>query len=177
MSQRFIEERPLPDEAVAGTFKGGARGTEKGKVSVEDALFMVAEFENGALGSFEATRFATGRKNYNYFEIYGSKGALAFDFERMNELQYFSNEDPDYAQGFRNILATEGVHDYIANWWPPGHIIGYEHEFVHGVVDFIQAIAQGTQVEPNFHDGLKCIQVIEAGARSADTGQRVAVGN
>jgi predicted dehydrogenase len=144
---------------------------------VEDALFMVAEFENGALGSFEATRFATGRKNYNYFEIYGSKGALAFDFECMNELQYFSNEDPDYAQGFRNILATEGVHDYIANWWPPGHIIGYEHEFVHGVVDFIQAIAQGTQVEPNFHDGLKCIQVIEAGARSADTGQRVAVGN
>ena len=177
MSKRFIEERPLPDEAVAGTFKGGARGTEKGKVTVEDALFMVAEFENGALGSFEATRFATGRKNYNYFEIYGSKGALAFDFERMNELQYFSNEDPDYAQGFRNILATEGVHDYIANWWPPGHIIGYEHEFVHGVVDFIQAIAQGTQVEPNFHDGLKCIQVIEAGARSAETGQRVAVGN
>jgi predicted dehydrogenase len=176
MSKRFIEERPLPDEAVAGTFKGGARGTEKGKVTVEDALFMVAEFENGALGSFEATRFATGRKNYNYFEIYGSKGALAFDFERMNELQYFSNEDPDYAQGFRNILATEGVHDYIANWWPPGHIIGYEHEFVHGVVDFIQAIAQGAQVEPNFHDGLKCIQVIEAGAKSAETGQRVTVG-
>jgi len=175
MSRRFIDERPLPDEAVAGTFKGGAKGKEKGKVTVEDALFMVAEFENGALGSFESTRFATGRKNYNYFEIYGSKGALVFDFERMNELQYFSSEDPDYAQGFRNILATEGVHDYIANWWPPGHIIGYEHEFVHGVADFIQAIAKGGQVEPNFLDGLKCLQVLEAGAKSAETGQRVAV--
>jgi predicted dehydrogenase len=175
MSRRFIEERPLPDEAVAGTFRGGTKGKEKGKVTVEDALFMVAEFENGALGSFESTRFATGRKNYNYFEIYGEKGALAFDFERMNELQYFSSEDPDYAQGFRNILATEGVHDYIANWWPPGHIIGYEHEFVHGVADFIQAIAKGGQVEPNFLDGLKCLQVLEAGAKSAETGQRVAV--
>jgi predicted dehydrogenase len=175
MSRRFIEERPLPDEAVAGTFKGGAKGKEKGKVTVEDALFMVAEFENGALGSFDTTRFATGRKNYNYFEIYGEKGALAFDFERMNELQYFSSEDPDYAQGFRDILATEGVHDYISNWWPPGHIIGYEHEFVHGVVDFIQAIAKGGQVEPNFLDGLKCLQVLEAGMKSAETGQRVAV--
>ncbi len=175
MSRRFIEERPLPDETVAGTFKGGVKGKEKGKVTVEDAMFLVAQFENGALGSFETTRFATGRKNYNMFEIYGSKGALAFDFERMNELQFFSNDDPAYAQGFRDILVTEGVHDYIANWWPPGHIIGYEHEFVHGVVDFLNAIEKGGKVEPNFYDGLKCMQVLEAGIRSAETGKAVEV--
>jgi predicted dehydrogenase len=86
---------------------------------------MPAEFENGTLGSFEATRVAPGRKNYNYFEIYGSKGSLIFDLERMNELQFFSNEDPDDSQGFRTILATEPSHAYVENWWPPGHIIGY----------------------------------------------------
>ena len=125
---------------------------------------MIVEFANGALGSFEATRFAPGRKNYNYFEIYGSKGSLLFDLERMNELQFFSQDDPAYAQGFRTILATEGgQHDYVANWWPPGHIIGYEHEFVHAVVDFVQAVVTKTKIEPNFYDGMKELEVLEAG--------------
>ena len=173
MTAHFIQERPLPDEVAAGTFKGGTAGDETGEVTVEDAAFMVVEFENGALGSFEATRFATGRKNYNSFEIYGSQGSLIFNLERMNELQFFSQDDPEYAQGFRTIVATEPVHPYIANWWPPGHIIGYEHEFHHAVSDFLCAIDKEEQIEPNFYDGMKEMQVLEAGLLSAETGQRV----
>jgi predicted dehydrogenase len=173
MTANFIKERPLPDEAASGTFSGSSSGSGKGEVTVEDAAFMLVEFENGALGSFEATRFAPGRKNYNYFEIYGSEGSIIFDLERMNELQYFSANDPDYAQGFRTIIATEGVHDYIANWWPPGHIIGYEHEFVHAVVDFLGAINSGSEIRPNFEDGLKEMEVLEAGLESAKTGKTI----
>ncbi len=172
----FIKERPLPGEGAATFSAGTSIGPkEKGPVTVEDASLMMVEFANGAVGSFEATRFAPGRKNHNTFEIYGSEGSLAFDFERMNELQYFSRNDPEYAQGFRTILATESSHDYVANWWPPGHIIGYEHGFVHGMVDFIKAIDEKKTIEPNFADGLKCIQVLEAGVASAKSGQRVNV--
>jgi len=174
MTAQFVKERPLSDEAASGTFGGVSKGVEMGKVTVEDAAFMTVEFENGALGSFEATRFAPGRKNYNFFEIYGSKGSLAFDLERMNELQFFSNDDPAYAQGFRTILATEGgQHDYISNWWPPGHVIGYEHEFVHAVVDFCEAIGKKTKIEPNFYDGMKEMEVLDAGLLSAETGKVV----
>jgi predicted dehydrogenase len=175
MTARFVQERPLPDEVAAGTFKAATKGEEKGEVTVEDAAFMLVEFENGALGSFETTRFAPGRKNYNYFEIYGSKGSLIFDFELMNELRFFSAEDPNDRQGFRTILATEPVHAYIANWWPPGHIIGYEHAFVHSVVDFLNAIDTGEKIEPNFYDGMKTMEVIEAGLESAKTGKRIAL--
>jgi predicted dehydrogenase len=175
MTSNFVKERPLPDEAASGTFSGKVKGKQKGAVTVEDAAFMLAEFENGALGSFEATRFAPGRKNYNYFEIYGSKGSLIFDLERMNELKFFSNDDPADAQGFRTILATENVHDYMPGWWPPGHIIGYEHEFVHAMVDFCHAITHNKKIEPNFNDGLKEMMVLEAGLRSAETGRQVTV--
>jgi predicted dehydrogenase len=174
MTAQFVKERPLSDEAASGTFGGVSKGVEMGKVTVEDAAFMTVEFENGALGSFEATRFAPGRKNYNFFEIYGSKGSLAFDLERMNELQFFSKDDPAYAQGFRTILATEGgQHDYISNWWPPGHVIGYEHEFVHAVVDFCDAIDKKKKIEPNFYDGMKEMEVLDAGLLSAETGRTV----
>ncbi len=173
MTKQFISKRPMPDEVASGTFKAAVKSTEMGEVGVEDAAFMLAEFENGALGSFNVTRFAPGRKNYNHFEIYGDKGSLIFDFERMNELQFFSQDDPDYTQGFRTILVTESVHDYIESWWPPGHLIGYEHEFVHGVVDFLRSIEKNTDIEPNFYDGMKGMQVIEAGLKSAETGQKV----
>lgn len=173
MTAHFIKERPLPDETASGTFKGIVKGNEKGKVTVEDAAFMLAEFENGALGSFDSTNFAAGRKNYNYFELYGSKGSILFDLERMNELQYYSLEDPEYSQGFRTILVTEPVHSYIENWWPPGHIIGWEHEFVHAVVDFLAAIDRDTVIEPNFYDGMKGMQVLDAGLKSAQTGERI----
>ncbi len=173
MTTNFITERPLPS-ADAATFKGGTSGGGTGKVTVEDAAFMMVQFENGALGSFEASRFATGRKNYNYFEIYGSDGAIIFNLERMNELQFLSKKDGAATQGFRTILATEaGEHDYIANWWPPGHIIGYEHEFVHATVDFINAVANGTSIQPNFDDGLAEMKILEAGLESAASGKKV----
>jgi predicted dehydrogenase len=174
-SASFITERPLPDESVARTFQAGSKGTEKGPVTVEDALFMTVEFENGALGAFEASRFAGGRKNFNYFEIYGSKGSIAFNMERMNELELYSEEEPDGERGFRTILATEPVHRYISNWWPPGHTIGYEHEHVHAVVDFLKAIDSGTEIRPNLQDGLKATQVLEAGLVSAKQGKKVLV--
>ncbi len=177
MTAQFIKERPLPDEVASGTFSGASSGRGKGTVTVEDAAFMTVTFANGALGSFEATRFAPGRKNYNYFEIYGSKGSIIFDLERMNELQFFSNDDPANAQGFRTIIATEGgAHDYVAAWWPPGHIIGYEHEFVHAMVDFLKAVSTKTKIEPNFYDGMKEMEVLEAGLRSAETGKVIELG-
>lgn len=174
MMTTFIKERPLPG-AAAGTFKpaGAIEGGEKGEVTVEDAISMVVEFKNGALGSFEATTFAPGRKNYNYFEIYGDKGSLLFNLERMNELQFFSTEDPEYAQGFKTILATEPCHPYIDNWWPPGHIIGFEHQFHHGVADFLAAIDKGASVTPNFKDGVEVMKILEAGLAAAETGKKV----
>ncbi len=172
--KRFVEKRPLPG-AGAGTFKSGSASSETGEVTVEDASFMVAEFENGALGSFEASRFANGRKNFNFFEIYGSKGSLTFNLERMNELQYLDLSDPTDEQGFRTILVTNASHPYVAAWWPPGHIIGYEHEFTHAVVDFLNALSKGEQITPNFRDGMKNMQVLDAGIASATSGRKVAI--
>jgi predicted dehydrogenase len=174
VTKRFIAERPLPG-AGAGTFKAGAASAGKGEVTVDDASLMMAEFEQGALGSFETSRFAGGRKNYNFFEIYGSKGSLSFNLERMNELNYLSLEDKKDEQGFRNILVTNDSHPYVAGWWPPGHIIGYEHEFTHAVVDFLRALAAGSKIAPNLYDGMKGMQVLEAGLKSAETGRRVEV--
>ncbi|HJW90178.1 MAG TPA: Gfo/Idh/MocA family oxidoreductase [Anaerolineales bacterium] len=174
MTKQFFAKRPLPD-AGAGTFKSGGSGGEMGEQTVDDAAFMVAEFENGALGSFESSRFASGRKNYNFFEIYGSKGSLAFNLERMNELQYLSLEDPVDQQGFRTVLVTNATHPYVAAWWPPGHIIGYEHEFTHAVFDFLTALDQSTEILPNFLDGMRIMQVLEAGLISAETGRKVVV--
>ncbi len=173
MKTTFIKERPLADEIAAGTFKAAVQTQQKGEVTVDDATFMMVEFENGALGSFDSSRFAPGRKNYNYFEIYGSKGSLIFDLERMNELQYFSLDDPDSVQGFKTILATESVHPYMSHWWPAGHIIGYEHGFVHAVADFLNAVDKGEKISPDFYDGMKVIQVLEAGLKSAITGKRI----
>jgi predicted dehydrogenase len=172
MTANFITERPLP-AAGATAFQGNTQGAQKGKVTVEDASFMVVRFRDGALGSFSASRFALGRENFNTFEIYGSKGAITFDLERMNELQYFSADDPSYAKGFRTILATQGEHPYMRHWWPPGHIIGYEHEFTHSVVDFLDAITQKKEIKPNFADGVKIMEVLDAGLESAATGKRI----
>jgi len=174
MMKTFVTERPLPGKD-AGTFKAGSAASEMGKVTVDDAAFMVAEFENGALGAFEASRFASGRKNYNYFEIYGSKGSLTFNLERSNELQYLNLADPADEQGFRTILVTNSTHPYVGAWWPPGHIIGYEHPFVHAVVDFLTAIEKGTKVTPNFYDGMRIMQVLEAAIQSSTTGRKVSV--
>jgi predicted dehydrogenase len=171
----FVKERPLPEGSAGGTFAAGKIGSEKGKVTVEDAISMVVEFENGALGSFEATTYAIGRQNYNYFEIYGEKGAVIFNLERMNELEYYSAEDAEGEKGFRTILATDPSHPYIANWWPPAHNIGYEHEFHHAVVDFLKAIESGEGIAPNFYDGYLGMKVLEAGIKSAESKRHVEI--
>jgi predicted dehydrogenase len=175
LTTNFVTERPIADESTSGNLSAQTKGDEKGPVTVEDAALMLVEFSSGAVGSFEATRFASGRKNGLTFEIYGSEGSVTFDLERMNELRYFSRNDPEGEQGFRTILATDPTHAYMQHWWPAGHIIGYEHTFVHAVVDFLNAVDQSTTIEPNFADGLKTIQVLEAGLTSAERGQRVRV--
>jgi predicted dehydrogenase len=173
LTTNFVTQRPLADESTSGNLTAETLGDEKGLVTVEDAALMLVQFKNGAVGSFEATRFATGKKNGLTFEIYGSKGSVKFDLERMNELQYYSLGDEAGEQGFRTIQATDPTHAYMQAWWPPGHIIGYEHTFVHAVVNFLRAIDEGKPIEPNFSDGLKILKVLEAGLESAETGQRV----
>jgi predicted dehydrogenase len=151
----FVKERPL---------SGGAG---KGTVTADDALYFIAKFHDGALGTFMATRFATGRKNYLRLEVFGSEGAFVFNLERMNELEFYSRADEGKAQGFRNIMVTEGSHPFISAWWPPGHIIGWEHTFIHEVRDLLVAIGKGEPVYPDFHDGLRCQQVLDAALQSA----------
>ncbi len=153
--ETFIKERPIP-----GTKK-------KGKVTVDDAVITLGKFKNGAIACLEASRFALGRKNHIQIEINGSKGSLVFDFEDMNRLKYFNNADPADRQGYRDILVTEGVHPYVGAWWPPGHIIGYEHTFVHTIYDFIEAVAKGKAVHPDFEDGLEDQKVLEAVEKSS----------
>ena len=172
MMQTFIEDRPLPTE-MGGL--AAVAGEERGKVTVEDAVAFLARFENGVFGTFEATRFAAGRKNYNRFEVNGSKGSLAFNFERMNELEYYSRQDDAEYQGFRVIQATEPTHPYMSVWWPPAHIIGYEHTFIHGVHDLLKDIAEDKMPVPNFVDGVKCQAVLGAVEKSAQSGEWVEV--
>ncbi|MBD3353574.1 MAG: gfo/Idh/MocA family oxidoreductase [Candidatus Lokiarchaeota archaeon] len=162
MEKTFIKERPLPSGAGVGLGDHTASEERKmGKVTVDDAVLFLAKFNNGALGSFEATRFATGRRNYNCFEINGSKGSIVWNLERMNELEFYSSEDPAFAQGFRTINVTEGIHPYVNKWWPSGHIIGWEHTFTHEVYDFFNAIAKDLEIHPNFDDAVKVQRVLE----------------
>jgi predicted dehydrogenase len=161
METTFIKERPLLKAVEPGLSAGGI-SRNKGKVTVDDATIFLARFTSGALGSFEATRFAQGRKNYNRFEINGEKGSIVFNLERMNELQYFDATLPQKKQGWSTILATEGVHPYLEAWWPPGHIIGWEHTFTHEVYDFLNCIATGRTPSPNFAEGVKTQAVLEA---------------
>jgi predicted dehydrogenase len=163
----------LPKSPLREIFLQKALSDKKGKVTVEDAALMMVEFDNGAVGSFEASRFSPGRKNKLSFEIYGSNGSITFDLERMNELQCYSLSDADGSRGFKTILATDGSHPYMDHWWPPGHIIGYEHSFVHAVVDFVKAIDENKSIKPDFTDGLSIINVLEAGLRAAETGKKV----
>ncbi|WDM31120.1 Gfo/Idh/MocA family oxidoreductase [Paenibacillus mucilaginosus] len=161
MSETFIKERPVPS-SMTGLSAKGSKDAPKGPVTVDDATLFLTRFANGALGSFEATRFAPGHRCTNSFEINGSKGSVKFDFERMNELQVYFTDDAEDVQGFRRVLATDPAHAYAEAWWPPGHTIGYEHTFIHETVELMQALAEDRQPVPNFHDGVKCQQVLEA---------------
>jgi predicted dehydrogenase len=165
--ETFVKERPYA-ESHAG-LSGTASTTERGPVTVDDAASFLATFAGGAMGVFEATRFATGRKNAIRIEFNGSKGSLAFDFEDMNVLEYFDATGDDYTAGFRRILVTEASHPYVGAWWPPGHGLGYEHGFTHQVVDLVGAIAAGTDPRPTFADGLQVQRVLAAVETSSDT--------
>lgn len=162
--ETFIKQRPLLKETDDRL--GGVASDERGEVTVDDASMFLALFENGTLGTFEATRFATGRKNHNRFEVNGSRGSVIFNLERMNELEYYNAEDPETTRGFRLIQTTESAHPYTANWWPPGHIIGYEHTFTHLVADALTRMSQSQNPTPSFEDGLKNQQVLDAVERS-----------
>ncbi|MFJ5621571.1 Gfo/Idh/MocA family protein [Peribacillus loiseleuriae] len=161
INETFIKERPIPANMTGLSATGSADG-KKEKVTVDDATLFLARFANGAIGSFEATRFATGHRSTNSFEINGSKGSIIFDFERMNELQVYFGDDRDDVQGFRRVLATDPVHAFSEAWWPAGHTIGYEHTFIHEIVELMEAFRENRQPIPNFKDGVKCQQVLEA---------------
>jgi len=165
MDETFIKERPLTEVGTTGGLAAVATGG-MGEVTVDDATLFLVRFANGALGSFEATRFAAGRKNHNRFEINGSKGSVVFNLERMNELEYYSCDDPEGLQGFRTIQATDASHPYLHAWWPPAHIIGYEHTFIHQVYNLMQAIAHDIMPSPSFVDGVKCQEVLDAVVKS-----------
>lgn len=165
--ETFVKERPLP--AAAGSLSGVA-GEGTGTVTVDDAAVFLGRFSGGALASFEATRFALGRKNAIRIEINGSRGSLAFDFEDMNVLHFFDGDEPDETAGFRRIVVTEPGHPYVGAWWPAGHGLGYEHGFTHQVVDLVTALAADEDPTPSFADGLQVQRVLDAVERSAAAG-------
>jgi predicted dehydrogenase len=167
MLETFVKERPLP--AAAGSLSGVA-GEGTGTVTVDDAAVFLGRFSGGALASFEATRFALGRKNAIRIEVNGSRGSLAFDFEDMNVLHFFDGDEPDETAGFRRIVVTEPGHPYVGAWWPAGHGLGYEHGFTHQVVDLVTALAADEDPTPSFADGLQVQRVLDAVERSAAAG-------
>jgi predicted dehydrogenase len=158
MLPTFVHERPVAD------------GTSTGQVTVDDAALFLGRFTGGAVGAFEATRLATGRKNSIRIELNGSAGSLAFDFEDMNVLELYDARDSAEVAGFRRIIVTESVHPYAGHWWPPGHGLGYEHGFVHQAADLVTAIGRGEQPLPSFADGLQVQRVLAAVEASAEVG-------
>jgi predicted dehydrogenase len=166
VTRTFIPERPGPD----GEMK---------KIEIDDAFVSVVEFENGAIGTLEATRFAAGRKNYNCFEINGEKGSLCFNLERMNEMEVFwVGEQPKETQGFHDVLVSEGYHPFWSNWWPQGHMIGWEHTFVHEITHLLEAIVTDKPVAPygaTFEDGYKNAVICDAILKSAKSGKQIRI--
>jgi len=168
ITRTFIEERPLP-----------AQPSRRGKVTVEDAFEATVEFANGAIGTLEASRFATGRKNYNNFEVNGEKGSLEFNLERLNELRFYDKAGEQKAiGGWTEILVTEKTQPYIERYWPSGHIIGWEHTFINEIYHFVNAIVNDGQIAPigaTFEDGYKNAVILDSILESASTGKRMVV--
>ncbi|MCC4247750.1 Gfo/Idh/MocA family protein [Microbacterium testaceum] len=163
--ETIVKERPLQ---AAGSGLSGSAGEGVGQVTVDDAAIFTGRLSNGALASFEATRFATGRKNALTIEVSGDRGALAFDLEDLNSLRFYDRTAPEGRQGFTQILVTEPVHPYVSAWWPAGHMLGYEHGFSHQVVDLVEAIDAGTDPHPSFAEGLSVQRVLDAVERSSN---------
>lgn len=160
MAKTFVKKRPLP---------GGA-GTAD--IGVDDAFVSLFEFENGAIGTMEASRFCPGRKNHEVFEVNGSKGSIVFNLERLNELEVFWKGDgPRETQGFHNVLVSEAYHPYWQNWWPHGHMIGWEHSFIHEITHLLDAIVSHKSITPygaTFEDGYKNAVICDAILASAE---------
>ena len=163
----FIKERPLAGEIDANL--GAKASATMGEVTVDDAAMFLARFKNGALGTFEASRFAVGRKNYNRFEINGSGGSLVFNLERMNELEFYDNSAPEETHGFTLIQATEGCHPYAGHYWPVAHIIGYGETFTNLLADAFTNMEAGQRIEPDFVDGYENQRVLDAVEQSHAT--------
>jgi predicted dehydrogenase len=164
MTNTFVKERPLQDDP--STVR---------PVAVDDACAFLARFANGALGTFESSRYATGRKNQNTFEINGEKGSLAFDLEDAHQLQYYNQGDGSLTRGFRTIQAWDSDHPYMKHWWVPGAAIGYEHTFTNAVADFCEGLQAGEKRAPDFRDGYETQRVCDAVLDSARTQQWVAI--
>jgi len=174
MMKTFIEKRPILSKNAAGLGKAKG-GKEMGDVTVDDATVFMAKFKNGAIGTFEATRFAAGNRNANRFELNGSEGSIRFNLERLNEIEYYSCKDKEGFQGWKNILVNEAVHPFMKGWWPAGHIIGWQQTFVHQIYTLMNGIAAKKNPAPDFYDGLKCQAVLEAVEKSAESEKWVAV--
>ncbi len=179
---RFLVGEPATISANTATFipeRSTAEGGN-GQVTVDDAFAATLTFANGAIGTLEATRFARGRRNHQALEINGEKGSLAFNMERLNELEVYLPEEEKIsdAQGFRQVLVTESTHPFVGAWWPQGHIIGWEHTFVHEIKHFFEAVVEGKSVAPDgadFEDGYRASVVADAIVESARSGQRVTI--
>ncbi|MGW4983059.1 Gfo/Idh/MocA family protein [Streptomyces mirabilis] len=165
LTTTFVPERPVLAGASAGLTTSPE--VDRGQVTVDDAALFTGRFPCGALASFEATRFAHGRKNALRLEVNGEGGSLFFDLERLNELHFYDGTAPAAEAGFRRILVTEPDHPYLSAWWPPGHGLGYEHTFVHQARDLVQAVTDGTRPSPSFADGLQVQRVLAAVEDSA----------
>lgn len=165
----IVKERPVETERVGIAGKGG---DVKAPVTVDDVAIFTGRLENGALAAFEATRFATGRKNELTVEISGDKGAIAFNLESLNELQVYDRTADELGQGFTRVLVTEPGHPYLEGWWPTGHMLGYEHAFSHQVKDFVEAIANDTTPTPTFDEGVQVQRVLDAVEESSNDDAR-----
>lgn len=165
LTKTFIKDRPT----AAGV-------AEREAVTVDDAALSMLEFENGAIGAVEVTRCATGRKNYHVIEVNGSLGSIHFNCERLNELLFFSFDDPPDVQGFHDVLVTENMHPYGKFWWPAGHILGWEHTFTHEMYHFFKALAEDQPIDPigaTFVDGYRNSVILDGLKESAETGRKV----
>ncbi|WP_114577096.1 Gfo/Idh/MocA family protein [Saliphagus sp. LR7] len=167
----FVDERPVPGGDEGSLESGGGSSTETREVTVDDAYTAQASFEEGAIATFEASRFANGRKNDHSIEIEGSKGSLKFSLERLNELEVLR----EGSRGYETVLVTDPDDPYIDHWWPPGHVIGWEHTFVHENYEFLSAVAEGEEHTPSFEDGYRVQELLDAIERSDSEGEWVDV--
>ena len=158
MTETFIKERELQDKP----------GVKK-PVKIDDACAFLARFRNGALATFESTRYARGRKNQNSFEVNGEKGSIYFNLEDPHRLQFFDHGDDAHLHGWRSILVTDFEHPYMNRWWVPGCTIGYEHTFINALADFLKGLETGKLTQPTFRDALKTQAVCDAVLESART--------